>query len=518
MPPRAQQHLLLEAVLPTSTVEVVRYRAVFVEVVFVVGVEQVEVCATHLAFPYPRRDGAARHGDLNAHPAPLGVSHGRDREFEEVLRLVCRLLRPGGGEFLCKVAVSVQQSNRHHRYVAVARLLEVVACQNTEATRVYLQRGVQPVLHAEVGDRRPLLVLLFGHVGLEQRVGRVEFLQEILVFLELHEPTVAQSVEELYRIAARVDPQCGVDVHEQFVYVRRPRPPQVARQRLERTQPRRQVLFDHQARPGGRRHIPRTVDGDFLRIPRSGVVAPQPCRSVLARDAIPFGVEGKKLLPLGLVGQQASRLPGIRHFLERFCRKGVYLCGYFARGLLVVVVGAHHHAHSLATGRNLFFCPRAESGEGGGECRHREGDAFERSVAPRFVVRRVNRDVHPSQQLVVVHIEDAVGTVEICRHKYHLHPARGIEQYAARHRVHDRIPLLVGQIVGRVFECVAVDGLRGVGQMCRQIAPGAVVTRRYGDVGEYLSVGSLDGELFERLEEYVEPLVLVLVPSAGTHY
>ena len=181
--------------------------------------------------------------------------------------------------------------------------------------------------------------------------------------------------------------------------------------------------------------------------------------------------------------------------------------------LVVVVVAADDlHAQVLA----LLVDPQPEPCEGRGDGRHRECHRFERRIAPRFVVGGEYRDVHTDEQFVVILVEDAVGLVQVGRHEDHLHLRIVGREDAAVQGVHDRVAVLVFEVMGRILVLSAVDRAGRVGQVCLQVRTRAAVGGRNGDIGQDFAFETVGGgQLFERLDEYVEPLVAEFVAAAG---
>ena len=99
--------------------------------------------------------------------------------------------------------------------------------------------------------------------------------------------------------------------------------------------------------------------------------------------------------------------------------------------LVEIVVGTCDHFHAilveeagqafLASLGFLVVGPQAEARQCRGDAWHAECHALERSVAPRFVVRGIDCEVEAKQEVVVVHIEYAVGTIEVARHKHYFY-------------------------------------------------------------------------------------------------
>ena len=142
-----QQNLLFEPVLPIAAVQVMRHPAILLEIGLVIGVEQVQVGTSHPAKPDAGRERTPRQGNRHGRPVAHRIAHGLDRQLREVLCFVSRLLSPLSGEFLSKITVPVQQSDRDHRHVLVGRLLQIVAGQDAQPARIDLQRSMQAVFH-----------------------------------------------------------------------------------------------------------------------------------------------------------------------------------------------------------------------------------------------------------------------------------------------------------------------------------------------------------------------------------
>ena len=75
-----------------------------------------------------------------------------------------------------------------------------------------------------------------------------------------------------------------------------------------------------------------------------------------------------------------------------------------------IVTGDHRYAFMFL---ELAVDPQPESGQRCGDRRYGEGDAFQRCVAPRFIIRGEYRNVHTTQQFIVALVEYSVGLVEV---------------------------------------------------------------------------------------------------------
>ncbi len=482
-----------------------------------VGVEQEEVRTAHLALPDACRKGAAREGDLDGHPVVLRVADGGDGELLEILGLVGRLLRAVGRQTLGEVTVAVEQTHGDHRNVLVRSLLQVVAGQNAQTARVDLQRRVQTVLHREVGDGRDLRIGLFIHVCGELAVHGVKHRQEALVVLQFVQAVHREPVEQGDRIAVHLVPEFVVDIFEQIAGAGRPTPPEVARELLQRAQAGRQALLDHQTAPVGALGDQLLLHEVDLLVLCAALVQHGAVRArngVLDRLGISLLVSREEVLPQGGLRYGGGRLAGLLHLVGRKGGEAQQGVGDVGDSLLVVIVVAADH---LDAGVLLELVdPQTEAGQRGGDGRHGEGHRLQRGVAPRFVVGGEYRDVHADEQLVVVLVEDAVGLVQIGRNEDHLHLRIDGRKVAVVDSQRDGIPGGLGDVVGRVFVLRGVDGDVRVGQVGLEVQTGAVVGGRYGDVGQDLAAELVRcGQLSERLEEDVEPLVVEFVAARG---
>ena len=515
-----EQDLLLEAVLPITTIEVVGDRTILIEVQIVVGVKQIEVGTTYLALPNTCSQRTTRQSDLNAYPVTLLITNSRDGQLEEVLRLVGSLLRTLRRQTLGEVTVAIQQTNGNHRNVLIAGLLQVVAGQDTQTTRVDLQRRVQTVLHREVSDLCRLRIGLLVHILLELCIYSVHLCQECCILLQLLVASIAYLIEQRDGVLIALNPELIVDLLEELTCAQSPRPPQVARQDLQRTQTLGKSLLDHQTSPSGllgsqlltnevdllvvsTTTVEHSLVGTYYRVLESQSVS----LVIILNEILPQShlCNGCGTLALGIYGAGICA-----------CQTNNSSCN-LVDNILIVRIGTLDNIHTL----NLAFealNPHTETCQRGGDGRNRESNALQRSVAPRLVVRCEYGCIHTYQQLVVVLIEDAVVTVQVAGHEDNLHLGILCEQYAAIHCTYNGIPILVSQIVGRIFEYAAIDGLRLICQVSLQILARTVVTCGNGDVSQYIALQLIVlGDLLQRLNEQVKTLILELVATACTN-
>ena len=233
-------------------------------------------------------------------------------------------------------------------------------------------------------------------------------------------------------------------------------------------------------------------------------------------DSLGIGlfVGGEKVLPKRCFRYLVGRNAHLGNMLLVQRAEAQQRVGDLLLDLLVVVVVAADDLHAQVLA--MLVDPQPEPCEGRRDGRHRECHRFERRIAPRFVVGREDRDVHTDEQFVIILVEDAVGLVQVGRHEDHLHLRIVGREDAAVQGVHDRVAVLVFEVVGRILVLSAVDRAGRVGQVRLQVRARAAVAGRNGDVGQNLAfeaVGS--GQFLERFDEYVEALVAEFVAAAG---
>ena len=184
----AQHVFLLDAVLPVATIELVGDRAVKVAVLVDVGVEQVQFHASHVHLPDVGIHHASRIRHLEHHLLSVLVNHWFNWQVVEVLWLIVGDLLSVHRERLSEISITIQETHCCHVDAAVARLLDIVTSEDTQAARINLQSVAQAILHAEVGNRRKFLAVRLFHIFLEVGIDSVDLSHQLLVvaqFLEL---------------------------------------------------------------------------------------------------------------------------------------------------------------------------------------------------------------------------------------------------------------------------------------------------------------------------------------------
>ena len=123
---------------------------VFGTIVLEVSIKQIQVGTADSHLP----DAGAHHpsGQLDADGLPdtVLVKHGLGGNLEEVLSLVFSHLIAGRSKSLGEVSVPVEKTHGNQVDIHIAGLLEVVSGEDSQTSGIYLERGVQAILHTEV--------------------------------------------------------------------------------------------------------------------------------------------------------------------------------------------------------------------------------------------------------------------------------------------------------------------------------------------------------------------------------
>ena len=129
-----EQKLLLQAVLPVTSVKMMGDLAVLGQIVLKVGIEQIQFGTAYVHPPYPGIYGTAGEDYRHSLPVAAPVAHGHGRYLEEILRLIVGHLISLRRKSLAEIAVTVQQADTGHPDLHVAGLLEVVSGEDTQTS------------------------------------------------------------------------------------------------------------------------------------------------------------------------------------------------------------------------------------------------------------------------------------------------------------------------------------------------------------------------------------------------
>ena len=287
-------------------------------------------------------------------------------------------------------------------------------------------------------------------------------------------------------------------------------------QLLERTEPFGKVLLHHHPVPLRTLRTKRLMHeldlllGQRRRI-RSHMVHPHV--GIIERQRVSLFVRLEKPAPERLFRQHARSTTHLLHTSGIQLRKPQHGIGQ-RRGHFVVVAilaAKYRYAGMLLPPVD----PKTESGEGRGDGRHGKGDRLERCIAPGFIIRRKQGQIHAHEQLVIALVENTVPVIQIRRHENHMHFGCRIGQRTAVDRPHDRIPLHILQIMGRPRPLRAVDRLRWILQVLLQVGTGSPVGGRHHDIQHDLPIQAFQpGQPLHTLQQHIQPLVAEFVPAA----
>ena len=220
-----EQDLLFDTVLPVASIELVGDLTIPFAIELIIGIQQIQVHAAYGYLPEVCFDGATRIRNLDHHIRPVLFFHLGNRQVVEVLRLVVRDLLAFRTQGLGEITIAIEETDGSHIDVAVRRLFDIVAGENTQTTRVDLEYVRQTILHREISDRRFLLVFRRIHIGAEVRVNGIQMVHEFCVLGQLHHSVVAEDVQQNNRVRVGAMPSFGIDVTEQILCVAVPTPP-----------------------------------------------------------------------------------------------------------------------------------------------------------------------------------------------------------------------------------------------------------------------------------------------------
>ena len=141
--------------------------------------------APHADLPRAKPERITGKGDLQPQRFSFRRVNGRQRHLARIVERIKRLLIAVPVDGLAEIALLVEESDRNHGHAQVARGLELVSRDISQAAGVNGQRLAQHVLHAEISGatqvRRVRMFLeprLSFQVLLPQGEERIEFAGE----------------------------------------------------------------------------------------------------------------------------------------------------------------------------------------------------------------------------------------------------------------------------------------------------------------------------------------------------
>ena len=220
-----QQDLLLNTVLPVTTIQLVRDLTIPLRVEVVVGIQQVQIHTTYGYAPEISVYVAVGVGHIHYHRRTVSVLHLRNRQVAEVLCLVVSDLLSLWREGLGEIAITIEETDGRHIDVAVAGFLQVVTGQDSQTAGIDLNHLAQTVLHREISDARLLGILRLIHISAEIGIYLIQLLHEYFVLAQGLHLLVAQDVEQYDRIRLRAMPFVQVNTAEEILCLMVPNPP-----------------------------------------------------------------------------------------------------------------------------------------------------------------------------------------------------------------------------------------------------------------------------------------------------
>ena len=129
-----EQNFLFQTVFPVTTIKLVSDRTVEFTVHFIVRIQQIERDTSHIHAPYKRMNKVIQIRNIHNHLITILVHYTFDRQLAEVLSFVVGNLLTIHRESLCKVTVTIQETDCAKVYIAVRSLFQVVAGKNAQTT------------------------------------------------------------------------------------------------------------------------------------------------------------------------------------------------------------------------------------------------------------------------------------------------------------------------------------------------------------------------------------------------
>ena len=238
----AKDDLLRETMLGAAAVEPVSDVAGLRVVVVAVGVEHQQRDAADGGHPDGGED--LPPGDLHADllRVPGGIQQAGHGHFVGGQHRVAFLLPPGGVQPLPEIPEPVEKADPDQGQAEVGGRLQVVAGEDSQATRVLGKHLADAELGGEVADARGRSLVL-GGVALEPQVGgevvdqivveETHVTGEDVVGRELLDPFGTHRGQQFHGVLSHLLPELRVDGPEKIPGLLVPRPAKILRQRIE---------------------------------------------------------------------------------------------------------------------------------------------------------------------------------------------------------------------------------------------------------------------------------------------
>ena len=159
-----KKNLLLQAVLPVTTIERVSDRLVELRVQIIISIKKIKFYTTYVSYPYRSMNHIVCIRNIDNEWITILVINTLYRNLVKVLCLVFSNLLAIHAQSLSEITETIQETNSTHINITVRSFLNVVTSKHTKTTRIDLQCRVNTILHTEVSYRWTSCIWLNIHV------------------------------------------------------------------------------------------------------------------------------------------------------------------------------------------------------------------------------------------------------------------------------------------------------------------------------------------------------------------
>ncbi len=222
-----QQNLLLQTVLPVTTIERVSDRTVELRVNIIICIQEIQLDTTYVHLPYISMNLIVCIRYINYNRVAILIQNTLQRKRVEVLCIIIGNLLTIHAQRLLEVTISVEETNSTHIHVAVRSLLQVVTGKHTQTTRVDLNHLVDTILHTEVSYRRTLGVRFYIHIITEHLIYLLYLGHCLLILDNSFLAVIAQTLQKQYRVGIHLLVKFWIEALEQVTTLIVPCPPHI---------------------------------------------------------------------------------------------------------------------------------------------------------------------------------------------------------------------------------------------------------------------------------------------------
>ena len=246
-----KQNLLLQTVLPVTTIESVGNGFVELRVHIIVCIKQIQLHTAYIYTPYISVNLIVVVRYVDHQRITILVKLTLDRQRTEVLCLIVGNLLSVHRQALSEIAETIEETNGTHIDIRVRSLLHIVTSQHTQTTRVDLQGRVHTVLHTEVGNRGALCIGLHVHIFTELPIDILDALHQSLILYDSLLALKAETLQQHHGIMSHFVIDFNIELTEQVACLVVPHPPHIVGNLVQTLQFLRKGSFDGQNLPRG---------------------------------------------------------------------------------------------------------------------------------------------------------------------------------------------------------------------------------------------------------------------------